>query len=346
MWDDFISRQIRRTNRNLLLLGVAMLAIIGAIVGATWRDVYNFVYGPFPIENSELAGIVNPDQPKHYFLKVRGEDLFSTGMQEVDAGNHQKVRAEIVALAVGNRLLLVKAPVGKHKLLYTGTLEAVPAQVQNGILSSEKKDPAAMKAPVLPFMLDATGFRTFHDSDNWLAASGGILIGGIGLFLAALAVCRTMQPDSHPLLAKLARYGSLQDVRMRIDSEMRSEGGGEQFGAMRITSNWLIQAAAYKTDVMASRDIIWAYPKVTKHYHSGIPTGTTHSAILRDSKGQSVEVSGKKESVPKLLESVQRRMPWVLLGFNKELEALWLKEKPKFLQLIEQRRAKLSPAMR
>ena len=39
-------------------------------------------------------------------------------------------------------------------------------------------------------------------------------------------------------------------------------------------------------------------------------------------------------------------MPWVLIGFNKELEALWLKEKQQFMQMIEQRRAKLSPAIR
>jgi hypothetical protein len=43
---------------------------------------------------------------------------------------------------------------------------------------------------------------------------------------------------------------------------------------------------------------------------------------------------------------VQRRMPWVLMGYDKQLEALWLKEKQRFLQLIEQRRAKLSPAIR
>lgn len=343
MWDDFISRQIRRTNRNLLLLGGAILAITGAILGAGWRDVYNFAFGPFPIENSDLAAISSPDQPKRYFLKVQGEELFSTGMREVDAGNHNNVHAEIVALTVGQRLLLVKAPAGKHELLYTGTLEAVPAEVQNGVFSQAQKTPAAMKAAVLPFMLNATGFRT---TDNWLAALGGILIGGIGLFLTGLATRRIMQPDGHPLLGKLEKYGSLQDVRMRIDSEMRSEGGGEQFGTMRITSNWLIHAAAYKTDVMASRDILWAYPKITKHYHSGIPTGKTYSAILRDSKGQSVEVSGKKDSVPKLLESVQRRMPWVLIGYDKQLEALWLKEKQQFVQLIEQRRAKLSPATR
>jgi hypothetical protein len=237
----------------------------------------------------------------------------------------------------------VKAPAGKHELQYSGTLEAVPAEVQNGIASEAGKNTSAKKGAVLPFMLDATGFRTF---ENCVVALGGILIGGIGLFLAGLAGRRTLQPASHPLLSKLTQYGSLQDVQMRIDSEMRSEGGGEQFGTMRITSNWLIHAPAYKTDVMASRDIIWAYPKVTKHYHNGIPTGKTYSAILRDSKGQSVEVSGKKDSVPKLLESVERRMPWVLLGFSKELEALWLKEKQQFFQLIEQRRAKLSPASR
>lgn len=305
--------------------------------------MYNFAFGPFPIENSDLAAISSPDQPKRYFLKVQGEELFSTGMREVDAGNHDNVHAEIVALTVGNRLLLVKSPAGKHELLYTGTLEAVPAEVQNGVFSQAQKAPEAMKAAVLPFMLNATGFRT---TDNWLAALGGILIGGIGLFLTGLAIRRIMLPDGHPLLGKLEKYGSLQDVRMRIDSEMRSEGGGEQFGTMRITSNWLIHAAAYKTDVMASRDILWAYPKITKHYHSGIPTGKTYSAILRDSKGQSVEVSGKKDSVPKLLESVQRRMPWVLIGYDKQLEALWLKEKQQFVQLIEQRRAKLSPATR
>jgi hypothetical protein len=343
MWDDFISRQIRRTNRNLLLLGGAILAITGAIVGAGWRDVYNFAFGPFPIQNSDLAAISSPDQPKRYFLKVTGEDLYSTGMREVDSANHSKILSDIYVLQVGEKFLIVKAPPGKHEMQYAGTLTAIPPEVQKGAFRQTPENLAAVNGRVLPFMLDATGFRT---TDNWLAALGGILIGGIGLFLAGLGLRRIMQPDGHPLLNKLEKYGSLQDVRMRIDSEMRSEGGGEQFGTMRITSNWLIHAAAYKTDVMASRDILWAYPKITKHYHSGIPTGKTYSAILRDSKGQSVEVSGKKDSVPKLLESLQRRMPWVLIGYDKQLEALWLKEKQQFVQLIEQRRAKLSPATR
>jgi len=343
VWDDFIAGQIRRTNRNLLLLGGAILAIIGTIVGFTWRDVYNFAFGPFPIQSSELTAIWSPDQPKRYFLKVQGEKSFATGMREVDAADQSKVRGEVLALAVGKRLLLVKTPTDQHQLQFTGTLAAIPSELQSVITQKwETKNPS-LKGAFLPFMLDATGFRK---GDNLWVAAAGFLFGGLGLLLMGISLRRRLQPENHPLLAKLAQYGSLADVRARIDSEIRSEGGGEKFGAMQITTNWLIHAAAYKTGVMASRDIVWAYPKVTKHYHSGIPTGKTYSSIIRDAKGQSVEVSGKKDSVPKLLESLQRRMPWVLIGYNKELDSLWQKEKPKFFQLMEQRRAQLSPAAR
>jgi len=343
MWDDFISGQIRRTSRNLFLLGAAVLTILGLLLAAGWRDTYNFVFGPFSVQGSDLAAISNPNFPQQYFLKVQGEKSFATGMQEVDAANHNKVRAEIVALVVNKRLLLVKTPANNQQMQFTGTLAAVPAEIFNGVVRPFQQKYPEQKDAFLPFMLDATGFRK---GDNLLVAAFGAGLGVLGLVLIGIPARRRMQPKNHPLLAQLGKYGGLQDVRMRIDSEMRSEGGGEKFGTMQITTNWLINAAAYKTNVMATRDVAWAYPKVTKHYHNGIPTGKTYSAIIRDSKGQSLEISGKKDSVPKLLESLQRRMPWVLVGFSKELEALWLKEKPKFLQLIEQRRAGLAGATR
>jgi hypothetical protein len=343
MWDDFISRQIRRTNRNLFLFGAGILTFLGLLLAAGWRDTYNFIFGPFPVQSSELVSISNPDLPKRFFLKVEGAESFATGMREVDASNRDKIRAEVIALVVDKRLLLVKTPADIHQLQFVGTLTAVPAQVFNGVVHEWDAKHPDLKGAYLPFMLDATGFRK---GDNLWVAIAAAGFGALGLFLVGLPLKRQLQPESHPLLTQLAKYGGLQDVRMRIDSEVRSEGGGEKFGAMQITTNWLIQAAAYKTNVMATRDVVWTYPKVTKHYHNGIPTGTTYSAIIRDSKGQSLEISGKKDSVPKLLESLQRRMPWVLVGFSKELEALWLKEKPKFFQLIEQRRASLAGATR
>jgi len=39
-------------------------------------------------------------------------------------------------------------------------------------------------------------------------------------------------------------------------------------------------------------------------------------------------------------------MPWLLVGLQQRVEALWLKEKPTSSRLIEQRRANLAGATR
>jgi hypothetical protein len=343
MWDDFVSRQIRRTNRNLLILGTALLAIVATVVSFTWREVYNYVFGPFPIQASELVTISNPDQPKRYYLKVHGDKSHATGMQVVDGDNKENVLAVVVALEVGERFLLVKTSADNHQVEFKGTLVAMPPEVRSGAVQPMEEKYPDLKGAFLPFMLDATGFRNWDDSG---VAIFGFLITSAGLFLVGLPLFRMARPEKHPLFAKLEKYGQLHDVRSRIDSEMRGEGGGEKFGGLRITTNWMINAAPYKTDAMATQDIVWAYPKVTKHYHNGIPTGKTYSAMVRDSKGQSMEVSGKQDSVPKLLESLKRRMPWILVGYTKELEALWQKQKPRFFQLMERRRAELLMASR
>ena len=84
---------------------------------------------------------------------------------------------------------------------------------------------------------------------------------------------------------------------------------------------------------------MWAYPKVTKHYHNGIPTGTTYSAIiLGDSKAQSLGNQREEGFRSEAIESLQTRMPWLLIGFSKELEALWLKDKREFFNWFAQRR--------
>ena len=341
MSDDFISRQIKRTNRNILLVGLVLLGMMGCIIGVAWREVSNHVFGPFPVQAADLNAIYNPDAVKHFYVKVRGEKSFHTGMQEVDSDNKSHVRAEILALQVGKRLLLVKTTKDKGQLQFAGGLVQVPAEVQNGIVKATEAQYPEMKGAFLPYMLDE---NSFWDQDAIITTIVTVAVIGVGLLLVGMSVFRQTRPERHPLLAKLQQYGLVHDLRMQIDSEMRSEGGGERFGPLHMTTNWVIQATAYKTYVMQVKDMVWAYPKITKHYHNGIPTGKTYSAILRDSKGQSMEIRGKKNSVPQFMQTVQHRMPWVLIGFSQELDALWTKEKPQFMRLMEARKAKLSMA--
>jgi hypothetical protein len=342
MYDDFIGRQIQRTNRNLFVLGLTFLGVIAIVCASTWRDTHNVLFGPFAADAQQLASIADPNAVPRYYLKIQADSASSAEFQEVNS--HNRVTAEVMVLAVGDRLLLAKTPSTTDQLSFKGTIGPVPSELRDGIINLwDQKHPEARGA-FLPYMLDATGI---WNSDTICSAALELIIGIIGLAFVGIALYRWAQPAKHPLLKRLQTYGLLNDVRMRIDSELRSEGGGERFGKfLHITSNWVVQAPPYKTDVMQTRDVIWAYEKVTQQRHNGVPVRKIYSAILRDSKGRSMEVTGKRDSVPVLLQSLQRRMPWILVGFSKDLETLWKKQRPQFFQMMEQRRAKLATATR
>src|SRR5256886_15371254 len=195
MWDAFISGQIRRTSRNLFLLGPAVVTILGLLLAAGWRDTYNFVFGTFPVQGSELVSIWNPAVPKRYFLKVQGEKSFATGMQEVDDSNHGKIRAEIVALVVNKRLLLVKTPADNQQLQFTGTLAAVPMEISNGVVRPFQQKYPEQKDAFLPFTLAATGFR---NGGNLFVAAFGAGLGVPGIVPVGTAVQGKMRPSIHP----------------------------------------------------------------------------------------------------------------------------------------------------
>ena len=49
MWDNFIGRQIRRANRNLLIVNVIILLIVGGVVAGNWKYLTNWFRGPAPM---------------------------------------------------------------------------------------------------------------------------------------------------------------------------------------------------------------------------------------------------------------------------------------------------------
>jgi len=336
--DDFIGQQIKRTNRNLLVLGLVCLGLLAVIVDLNWRDVHNFVFGPFPTGAAELAAVPQAGAQEHFYLKVQGEKSFPTGMQVVDSENQNHVVGQVLGLVVGDHVLVIQAlPSQANHVQFKGTIAELPVDIRNKIAEKWRAAHPDLPADILPYALDTIG--TWNE-DRVILTIGGVMLAALGLWFAGLGLRRQLQPEAHPLFSKLTQYGGLQDIRMRIDSEMRSEGGGEKFGKLHVTSNWLINAMPFKTNIMATRDVAWAYAKVTKHYHNGIPTGKTYSAIIRDSKGQSMEVMrGRKNSVPQMMDSLKRRMPWVVLGYTKELDQLWQHDKSKFFETVEKLRS-------
>ncbi len=348
MWDDFIGRQIRKTNRNLFLLGFLFLAMLAAGTAMNWRTVRNFMLGPFPVGAPQFGAGRGPDfqpipdpnskepPPDRFYFSVQGQQTFDTDTQIVESRHPNRVIGEVVALVMDKHVLLVKTPsYDSQQVRFKGTIAELPWDAKSHIEQEWYAKHPRSQGEVLPYVLDATGI---WNSDRVIGAVTAAAFAGLTLYFMGLPLRRQLQPQNHPLLTTLAQYGPSQDVRMGIDSDLRSEGGGEKFGWLHITSNWLVNTSLFKTNVMATRDVAWTYEKVTRYRSYGITTAKLHTALIFDLKGQWMEITVKKDSVPKLMESMQRRMPWIVVGYSEELGQLWRKDKPKFSEMVEERR--------
>jgi hypothetical protein len=151
---------------------------------------------------------------------------------------------------------------------------------------------------------------------------------------------RTDSPEKHPLAKAIAQYGPIYSLVPQIDAEVAA--GSAYLLGVRMTDNWLISCTITKSTVMRRDEIVWAYKKRTKHSVNFIPTGTTYSSVLRDSRGKAFEISGSNEQqVEGFLDGVLKQTPWVVVGFDKEINKLYTKNLTEFSSLVAKRRATL-----
>ena len=83
MVTNFVEQCSSRATRNLLIVGVLLLAAIVTALALSSRYFYNVVSGPFVVENNVLAGLTDVRNLQQYFVTVNGEDAADTGIDEV-----------------------------------------------------------------------------------------------------------------------------------------------------------------------------------------------------------------------------------------------------------------------
>lgn len=316
---SFLERQIRRANRNLFLVGLLCVAGVAVYGVAQWRYFYNFFAGPFAATAESLSAIQHPGDQRRYFFRVAGEESTDTGLQEVEQeegsapGQNQTVKAEYSALALGDRLLLVKKDLGDKSTVFQGALGEMPEDVRAQIITPLLKDHPEASQAFFPFLLDATNFR----SDGYIGLAICIPVVGLGAWLILLARRRTNHPTEDPIVKSISRYGSLVETAHQFDLELK--GNTLKFGKAILTTSWVILPNAFGLAVCHVPDLVWAYKKVTKHRTNFIPTGKTYAAILYDRYGKPVQVGAKQKSVDEMLTALVGRAPWAIFGYSDEL---------------------------
>jgi hypothetical protein len=344
--DTFIARQISRTNKNVFLVNLLLILGVCGYGAAKWRYLINFMSVATSMSADQLASVKDPKFLNKYFISVRGQESFESGLQFVEqevnestqAVTSRTVKADYVVLFMDGRFLIVKAsPGAATQKQFEGALVTLPTDVRSRIVSEIKDRPDLVQA-VLPVMLDATGFR--YEGYWTLAICIPILLfGGWNLRRVHL---RRKSPGTHPILRNLSGYGAIPQLALDIDTDLR--GPTEKLGDATVTTSWILSPRLFELRLCRITDVVWAYQKVTKHSVNLIPTGKTYAAIVFGRDGVPMEISGGQEKIEKLLQILSSRVPWAVIGFTNDLDKAIRANWWSFVAEIDQQRGAKSVA--
>jgi hypothetical protein len=333
----FVDDVVNRSNRNLLIISLlALVILIGAEV-ATFRYFYNFFRGPQPIDAETLLTIEDPEALQQYYVTVEDMDAYDTGFQYVTENNgNESIDQSYLLLDLNERWLLTRvsgelADPDNLESTYTGGLIPISDEIQREVVDVIYEDEPDLEGIFLPYMLDATDFRT----PGYL----GLIVAAVVLVLSLAGLFTTLRrmsnPASHPAVKSLSRFGDPNTVAQQIELEMASEH--PQVGNLHFTRNWMVHKQSASMEAMRYRDVVWAYKRVTQLRTYGIPTGKTFNIHIFDRFGKSITPSAKELQVDEALSGIAQRAPWAFIGYDGELEKAWKKQREQVISVIDQR---------
>jgi hypothetical protein len=345
--NNFVQKQIKRADRNILITNISLLLIPASIFTLGAKYWYNFALGPFPMTTAEIQQIKDPEQSWKYFVTVSGDKSIKTGFEEITTRKRKgvvvssDVSAKVVALTMERRILLVKAyPKDEQATTFTGYLTPIPSQIQTGLIG----DPAVQKYKDVFFPFLLTADLDFRGLGYFGLGIGSICL-GIGGWNVFNVFKRQGKLEFHPLWKKLAKFGDPETITAEVNSQIANDSN--QFHANKsitITRSWLIRKTTYNLDLFSLEQIAWIYQKVTQHRRNGVPVGKTYAAVMIGQNGEALEIPAKEAEVMKILAEIIQRIPWVVVGYSDEIRNLWQKDRTSFLAILQQRREEANNA--
>jgi hypothetical protein len=240
MWNHYIGRQIRRCNRNLLLVNLLLIAVLLSLAFLTRRYLYNSFLGPFPMEHQALFEVKDPDELDRYYVTLKNKRR----MRDEDSRAAKEEPAEEGFLLISDEtserthLLLVKGRSSPPGEPISGRLVRVPDVVIEKLVNPlEAHNPRWRGVILRTVRLDTTEFR-------WPGYLGLAL--GVPLLLFAgwnvlRAAARTLHPEKHPMVGQLARLGPPAELASAIQEEVSRQAPHAALGAPIETQSWLLR---------------------------------------------------------------------------------------------------------
>lgn len=128
-------------------------------------------------------------------------------------------------------------------------------------------------------------------------------------------IFRALSGDAPELVGK-----AVGEVESELD---RAQVFGAWDGRVYLAEHWLLSGAV----LIRLSDVLWVYPKTTKHSVNFIPTGTTRSVELFTTKRSGYHALpltvNAHEGADALYAELLKRAPWAFAGFRPEWRERW-----------------------
>jgi hypothetical protein len=319
-----IDRQIRRCNRNLLLVNAGVVGALLLWVVLEQRYLYNCVAGPFPVAADALQRVGFASGEPDFLAVTDDLQAVDTGVYLSHTSNGVETSKDYyLAGSVGGRLLLIQASSTTPLKRYEGSLTPIPTNIRELIEKDLKKEGAQFDTLFLPLMLDSTSYR----ANAYYSLAFGLPVFGLCLYNLKKAFYRMEDARNSPIYQAINRYGENTDEIARMVDGEASCTDVKKYGAFTLTPSWLLHKTFFSFTPFHLSDIIWTYPKRTQHYYYFIPTGKSHGVVVADAAGRRAEADfgrGKasEKQIEEFINILRSRIPWVITGYSDEVKNL------------------------
>jgi hypothetical protein len=325
--------QIRRSNRNTLLLSIVGLIIVVVVFVMFFLPYITAnASAPRPLTAADITAAsanISDLQPM-YNVTVSGDSVFANAYEEYTenetTGAFVSTDAYFSILEVEGTLLLVrtKEEIDDNTFEFTGML-VQPSGIGREAMTALASD--LPDNPAFTVLLD-----TVTDQTAWIV--GGVVLGL--LFLAVLYgfvsfFTRSANPGNHPIMKRLKPLGEPETILSEIENERIM--GEQKVGDVAFTRNWMIYAKGNDFQAVRRSDLAWAYKQVTQNR-----SVKSFFAYIYDRHGRFISIPGKEDAVNQTLTAILNYAPWTIAGYSNEIKQSWDKDRAGFLAAVDDRK--------
>lgn len=165
------------------------------------------------------------------------------------------------------------------------------------------------------------------------------LAGGYFLAQEFFATLRVLcRPETSEEAAYLRGLGPLDEVVSRVEAEVAGPAEFADGKKALFTRNWLVVSGGGHFAVRRLDDLGWVFLKTTTtKLNWVIPIWRSHEVVFRGAAPGEAQAGCSKEEGARIIEHAARRCPWIIAGYDEELDKLWESDRAAFLAGVRER---------